>query len=78
MVFASHKRRYGARRIVSELAEEGVKIGRCRVASLRKERKLLAIQPKSLRGCLRFIKNSYEERESAIILSFPRLKNYPR
>lgn len=46
-VFQEHRRRYGARRIVAELQEQGVKIGRHQVRSLMKQQDLVAIQPKS-------------------------------
>lgn len=46
-VFATHRRRYGTRRIVADLQEKGYKIGRYQVRSLMKEQNLIAIQPKS-------------------------------
>lgn len=46
-VFTDHRRRYGARRIVAELQEQGVKIGRHQVRTLMKQQELVAIQPKS-------------------------------
>lgn len=46
-IFHRHKRRYGARRIVEELAHQGETCGRHRVARLMKEMELKAIQPRS-------------------------------
>lgn len=46
-VFKEHKRRYGTRRIVSQLGDEGIKVGRERVSSILKKNNLKAIQPKS-------------------------------
>ena len=46
-VFEEHRRRYGTRRIVAELQEQGVKIGRYQVRSLMEQQELVAIQPKS-------------------------------
>lgn len=46
-VFWAHKRRYGSRRIVAELREQGYQIGRQRVRSLMKITDLQPIQPKS-------------------------------
>jgi len=46
-IFRQHKRRYGTRRIVSELLDEGIKVGRERVSSILKANGLKAIQPKS-------------------------------
>ena len=46
-IFWDHKRRYGARRIVSELADMGIQVGRTRVRSIMKRNGLEAIQPKS-------------------------------
>jgi putative transposase len=45
--FYKHKRRYGTRRIRSELADQGSRCGRRRIAKLMKNQKLRAIQPKS-------------------------------
>lgn len=45
--FNKHKRRYGTRRIRSELADQGIHCGRRRIAKLMKTQKLRAIQPKS-------------------------------
>lgn len=45
--FWRHKRRYGARRIVAELAVSDIACGVARVARLLKELQLKAIQPKS-------------------------------
>lgn len=47
VVFHKHKRRYGAKRIVAELKEDGIKIGRSQVRTLMKAQCLVAIQPKS-------------------------------
>ena len=46
-VFSEHKRRYGNRRIVAELQDQGYKIGRNQVRTLMKLSHLQAIQPKS-------------------------------
>lgn len=45
--FTLHKRRYGARRLVAELLDQGLKIGRHRVGRILREQGLKAIQPKS-------------------------------
>jgi putative transposase len=46
-VFWKHRKRYGTRRIVEELADNGFAIGRKRVADIMKSQGLRAIQPKS-------------------------------
>lgn len=46
-VFGQHKRRYGSRRIVSELKDKGIRVGRQRVRSILRRNSLRAIQPKS-------------------------------
>jgi putative transposase len=46
-LFWKHRRRYGARRLASELADLGIECGRRRVARLLREQGLRAIQPKS-------------------------------
>ena len=46
-IFWRHRRRYGTRRIVAELAERGESCGARRVAKLLKTQGLSAIQPKS-------------------------------
>ena len=46
-VFWKHRRRYGARRIVAELAERGESCGTRRIAKLLQNQGLSAIQPKS-------------------------------
>ncbi len=46
-VFRAHKRRYGSRRIVAELKEQGHRVGRQQVRVLMKVSGLQAIQPKS-------------------------------
>jgi len=46
-IFGEHKRRYGTRRIVDELKDRGIKVGRTRVRSIMKSYGLVAIQPKS-------------------------------
>ena len=46
-VFEDNRKRYGARRIVAELTEKGLKMGRFQVCSLMKSANLVAIQPKS-------------------------------
>ncbi len=45
--FWDHKRRYGSRRLLVELREQGYQIGRHRVRGLMKQQGLVAIQPKS-------------------------------
>jgi putative transposase len=45
--FWEHKRRYGSRRLLVELQEQGYRIGRHRVRRLMKQQGLTAIQPKS-------------------------------
>ena len=46
-VFREHKRRYGSRRIVSQLQDEGHQLGRQQVRTLMKVADLQSIQPKS-------------------------------
>lgn len=46
-VYASQKRRYGSRRIIAELKEQGFTIGRYQMRALMKRSGLKAIQPKS-------------------------------
>jgi putative transposase len=46
-VFWQHKRRYGQRRLLIELREQGYTIGRHRVRGLMQQQGLVAIQPKS-------------------------------
>jgi len=46
-VFWRHKRRYGTRRLVSEMHDEGYRVGRKRISSILKKNGLRAIQPKS-------------------------------
>lgn len=46
-IFWHHRRRYGARRIVAELARRDIAVGPARVARLLKTQGLRAIQPKS-------------------------------
>ena len=46
-IFWKHRRRYGTRRIVAELAEQGESCGARRVAKLLTTQGLSAIQPKS-------------------------------
>ena len=48
-IFWEHKRRYGARRIATELAARGQPCGRRRVGRLMKEMELVAIQPRSFK-----------------------------
>lgn len=48
-VFWKHRRRYGARRIAEELADQGLTCGVRRVAKLLKNQGLRAIQPQSFR-----------------------------
>ena len=45
--FWNHKRRYGARRLVTELQEMDVEIGRKKVRRLMRTQALVAIQPRS-------------------------------
>jgi putative transposase len=45
--FTLHKRCYGVRRLLPELGDQGLKIGRCRIRRILKEHGLKAIQPKS-------------------------------
>ena len=46
-IFWQHKRRYGQRRLLIELREQGYRIGRHRVRKLMQQQDLVAIQPKS-------------------------------
>ena len=46
-IFWKHRKRYGTRRIVQELADNGLLIGRRRIANIMKSQGLRAIQPKS-------------------------------
>jgi putative transposase len=46
-IFWEHKRRYGARRIVAELADQSIKIGRQKTRKCMLAQQLQAIQPKS-------------------------------
>lgn len=48
-IFHEHRRRYGSRRIVATLADEGLPCSRRRVARLMKSQGLRAIQPKSFK-----------------------------
>ncbi len=45
--FTLHKHRYGTRRLVPELLDQGLKIGQCKVRRILRENGLKAIQPKS-------------------------------
>lgn len=45
--FRRHKRRYGTRRLVEELSDKDLKVGRARVRSIMQRNGLIAIQPKS-------------------------------
>lgn len=45
--FWRHKRRYGTRRLVSEMFDEGYVVGRKKISSILKKNGLKAIQPKS-------------------------------
>jgi putative transposase len=47
MVFDTHLRRYGSRRIVAELKEKGLKVGRFVVRKRMSEQNMKAIQPRS-------------------------------
>ena len=44
-IFWNHKRRYGQRRVLADLREQGYRIGRHRVRSLMQQLGLRAIQP---------------------------------
>lgn len=70
-VFSHHKRRYGTRRIVSTLKDEGIKIGRARVRTVLKRNNLKAIQPKSF--VPKTTTSSHERRSPNLLLdrSFP-------
>lgn len=46
-IFHFHKRRYGTRRIMEELRDEGQQVGRFQIRNRMKEQNLSAIQPKS-------------------------------
>jgi len=46
-IFDFHKRRYGSRRIQSEMTDKGYEIGRYQVSRLMRVQELQAIQPKS-------------------------------
>ena len=48
-IFHKHRRRYGSRRIVEELRDNGLICGRRRVAKLLEQQGLKAIQPKSFK-----------------------------
>jgi putative transposase len=45
--FTLHKRRYGIRRLIPELWDQGLKIGHCKVRGILRRHGLKAIQPKS-------------------------------
>ena len=45
--FIIHKQRYGVRRLIPELADQGIKIGRHRIRGVLQKNGLKAIQPKS-------------------------------
>jgi putative transposase len=45
--FKLHKQRYGVRRLLPELGDQGLKIGHCRIRRILKKHELKAIQPKS-------------------------------
>ena len=45
--FHRHKRRYGTRRLVAELADEGIKVGRTKISRILNKYSLKAIQAKS-------------------------------
>ena len=47
--FHAHRRRYGTRRIMEELRDQGIRLGRKRIAKLMKIAGVSAIQPKSLK-----------------------------
>ena len=47
--FHAHRRRYGTRRIMEELRDQGIRLGRKRIAKLMKIAGVSAIQPKSFK-----------------------------
>lgn len=49
LIFRQHRRRYGTRRIVETLADQGEHVGRRRIAKIMKNQGLIAIQPKSFK-----------------------------
>lgn len=48
--FADHRRRYGSRRLLTELQEQGYEVGRHQLRRLMQEVQLRAIQPRSRFG----------------------------
>ena len=50
-IFSDNRRRYGYRRIASELTNEGLVCSHSRVRRLMRERNLIALQPKSYKPC---------------------------
>ena len=50
-IFSDNRRRYGYRRIASELTGEGLVCSHSRVRRLMRERNLIALQPKSYKPC---------------------------
>ena len=48
-IFWKHRKRYGTRRIVAELADTGIEVSRRRIANIMKSQQLHAIQPKSFK-----------------------------
>jgi transposase InsO family protein len=47
VVFETHRKRYGARRVSKELQAQQISVGRCQAGSLMRQQGLKAIQPKS-------------------------------
>ena len=48
-IFHAHRRRYGTRRIMEDLRDQGLRLGRRRIAKLMKIAGISAIQPKSFK-----------------------------
>ncbi len=76
-VFNTHLRRYGSRRIVAELKEQGFKVGRFFVRQRMKEQNLRAIQPRS------FVPKTTQtdpllRRSENLLLNFPPPKQIDR
>ena len=65
-IFVRHRRRYGARRIASELADEDIVCSARRVASVLKSQGLRAIQPRS------FVPRTTDSRHTFELAQAPR------
>jgi len=65
-VFATHKRRYGYRRVNAELRRRGLLVNHKRVARLMREDNLLAVQPKS------FVMTTDSDHELEVCLNLAR------